>query len=454
MSAAKGGWLLWLLSLARLAEANEKTRSVYVYDAENVESLGIGPNEAAAYRSFFAGSPFSDDADFDYPDYWIAKNLRGALAEHRDFEVVSNPNDALIVVVALWGYGLCAASNDSKLDLWEVKKQVVAFDQQCPLRERVYASLAKTERFRSRTSSITPGATDHFYLAEYSEMDWLFFHEHPSLTKGWLRPPNPQRRAFKDGAAAITVEEPGYGLQWPSIVVPYNVQREKWFLPWKKESLQGKTSMIAFVGTVEALADIDICPRCRNDVSSKAIRRSLVTNVRRKCQEEVRTCRIIALDEVIENAYSERDDPALMRKVKMDDIAKESIFCLVPRGDNASSRRLYYAIQALCIPVVVSDNFELPFASQLPWDDMILRLPENAVVNDKNASYVFDVLDQLTPDDIRQRQRALYTHRASLLWDNDGHTSLNAGAMAHLLVELQRKAVLVNTSRGQKKFRF
>jgi len=443
MTAGSGGWLIavWSVLLARLAGANERATSVYVYDAENVESLGLRPEEAVAYRALFAGpglpSVFSGDADFDYPDYWIAKNLRAAFAEHRDFELVSDPKEARIVVVALWGYGFCTTNSESKLDLWEVSKRVFAFDQQCPPYERVLASLAETERFRVRPSGTTH-TTDHFFLAEYSGMDLFFAREYPSVMEGWLRPPN--RSAFKDGATVITVEEAGYRLEQPSIVVPYNVQRMKWFLPWEKEHLQSKTSLIGFVGTVEGVANLDVCPRCRNGLSNKAVRRSLVTNVRRACQEAGRTCTIIALDDVLGDAYSERDDhAAIARKVKMDAIAKESVFCLVPRGDTASSRRLFCAIQALCIPVVVSDHFELPFASQLPWDDMILRVPENAVVTG-NASDVYDFLAQLPPENIRQRQRALHTHRRSLLWHDAGHNNVTAGAMAHLLFELQRSA--------------
>lgn len=38
-----------------------------------------------------------------------------------------------------------------------------------------------------------------------------------------------------------------------------------------------------------------------------------------------------------------------------------SVFCLSPAGDTPSSARLFDAILSGCIPVVVSDQLELPF---------------------------------------------------------------------------------------------
>ena len=40
-------------------------------------------------------------------------------------------------------------------------------------------------------------------------------------------------------------------------------------------------------------------------------------------------------------------------------------FCLVPRGITPSSRRLYEALAAKCVPVVVSDRFVVPYAGSL-----------------------------------------------------------------------------------------
>ncbi|KAJ7973964.1 Exostosin family protein [Quillaja saponaria] len=46
-----------------------------------------------------------------------------------------------------------------------------------------------------------------------------------------------------------------------------------------------------------------------------------------------------------------------------------SDFCLHPAGDTPSSCRLFDAIQSLCIPVIVSDNIELPFEGMVDYSD-------------------------------------------------------------------------------------
>ncbi|XVE60832.1 hypothetical protein DITRI_Ditri05aG0158300 [Diplodiscus trichospermus] len=46
---------------------------------------------------------------------------------------------------------------------------------------------------------------------------------------------------------------------------------------------------------------------------------------------------------------------------------RSSEFCLHPAGDTPTSCRLFDAIQSLCIPVIVSDNIELPFEGMVDY---------------------------------------------------------------------------------------
>ena len=48
-----------------------------------------------------------------------------------------------------------------------------------------------------------------------------------------------------------------------------------------------------------------------------------------------------------------------------------SVFCLSPAGDTPSSARLFDAIVSGCIPVVVSDELELPFEGILDYQQVI-----------------------------------------------------------------------------------
>ncbi|CAL5394064.1 unnamed protein product [Camellia sinensis] len=47
----------------------------------------------------------------------------------------------------------------------------------------------------------------------------------------------------------------------------------------------------------------------------------------------------------------------------------DSEFCLHPAGDTPTSCRLFYAIQSLYIPVIVSDNIELPFEGMVDYSE-------------------------------------------------------------------------------------
>lgn len=44
-----------------------------------------------------------------------------------------------------------------------------------------------------------------------------------------------------------------------------------------------------------------------------------------------------------------------------------SLFCLSPAGDTPSSARLFDAIVSGCIPVIISDELELPFEGILDY---------------------------------------------------------------------------------------
>ncbi|KAI3460634.1 hypothetical protein Pfo_017297 [Paulownia fortunei] len=48
---------------------------------------------------------------------------------------------------------------------------------------------------------------------------------------------------------------------------------------------------------------------------------------------------------------------------------RTSEFCLHPAGDTPMSCRLFDAIQSLCIPVIVSDNIELPFEGMVDYSE-------------------------------------------------------------------------------------
>ena len=49
-------------------------------------------------------------------------------------------------------------------------------------------------------------------------------------------------------------------------------------------------------------------------------------------------------------------------------------FCLAPEGWHAWSPRVYEAVVAGCVPVLISDDLELPFERWLSYDDFLVRV--------------------------------------------------------------------------------
>jgi hypothetical protein len=96
----------------------------------------------------------------------------------------------------------------------------------------------------------------------------------------------------------------------------------------------------------------------------------------------------------------------------------ESTYCWIPRGDNPTSRRVFDAVAAGCIPVVVSDDIAryLPFRWAIEWRSMILQVPE-AVFN-KNPRGVADAVLGLPSKVVASLRERMDAARTAILWND------------------------------------
>lgn len=88
--------------------------------------------------------------------------------------------------------------------------------------------------------------------------------------------------------------------------------------------------------------------------------------IREKLWDLLRNERKVIMEEGFPNETSRHHSVIGMRN---------SEFCLHPAGDTPTSCRLFDAIMSLCIPVIVSDDIELPFEGMVDYSEFSLFVP-------------------------------------------------------------------------------
>ena len=86
---------------------------------------------------------------------------------------------------------------------------------------------------------------------------------------------------------------------------------------------------------------------------------------------------------------------------------RSSTFCLAPRGDTGSSRRIYDAILGGCVPVIVADDVHLAFSTELDWPSFSLRVAES------DAEHLVPYLRSIPASRVRQLRKGLRAVRDS-----------------------------------------
>jgi len=88
-----------------------------------------------------------------------------------------------------------------------------------------------------------------------------------------------------------------------------------------------------------------------------------------------------------------------------------SIFLICPEGWSCWTPRLYTAIECKCIPIIISDEFEIPFKNSFDFSKGIIRLSPN-----DDLSKLEEIVSKIN---IKEKQEFWELHRSKLLWDSN-----------------------------------
>ncbi|KAG0478036.1 hypothetical protein HPP92_012755 [Vanilla planifolia] len=132
---------------------------------------------------------------------------------------------------------------------------------------------------------------------------------------------------------------------------------------------------------------------------------------------------------------------------------RNSIFCLSPAGDTPSSARLFDAIVSGCIPVVVSDELELPFEGILDYRKISLFVSSSDATE---PGWLVNFLKNIDSSQIKEMQMNLakysrhfiYSNPAQPLGAEDFAWRMIAGKLVNIRLHIRRSQRTVKGSRN------
>uniref|UniRef100_A0A0D6R7C2 Exostosin GT47 domain-containing protein n=1 Tax=Araucaria cunninghamii TaxID=56994 RepID=A0A0D6R7C2_ARACU len=132
---------------------------------------------------------------------------------------------------------------------------------------------------------------------------------------------------------------------------------------------------------------------------------------------------------------------------------RSSVFCLNPAGDTPSSARLFDAIVSGCIPVIVSDELELPFEGILDYRKVALFVSSNDALQ---PGWLVAYLRNISPKRIGEMRSNLakfskhfqYSSPAQPLGPEDLTWKMIAGKLATVKMHIRRSQRVVSGSRN------
>ena len=394
---------------------------VYFYDAAPALKL-----LTAAQRQTYDALLAAESGDAEYPERWLSTQLRHYALE------TSSAADADVLVVPLWSWAFCRAAGQV-WDTWEDRKRGLftpceaylrylawvaaqpSFAARGPQRHALYVGWPARWRDLKRVAT---SADDPRRAGGRSGKYW---NGRPATAA--------ERRLLQtlvSTATILTFEDPE-PAQSPSpnvVSVPYFAQRRRWWLEGAPP--HSKPLLVTFGGgtLLNSLANVwEVCPSCPL-LSPTELRQQLVRllcagepNAWSKAapcgawRPEVGWVSAPATHNSGDDAEGSGDGKW---QLALASAYKRSRFCLVPRGDTRSSKRLVSAIMALCVPVVISDGYPLPLSATVDYAAFVISLPEWQLFDAEFRLVEF--LKAISAQRLQRMQAALLVARRQLLY--------------------------------------
>ena len=370
--------------------------------------------------------------DPEFADGVLTRELPLAIRESRErpVKIVSTPDEADGVLWLVWEYALCVASG-TRLEPWEHGKKVVFAS--CSAQVQLFQWLQTTPRWQLRGGGdfaflvpmaqywqrVRGGPAE--YLTEHHKWSGKYFRElHQKRFVERARYPLASVGAAADTLEKITrrsihltiedlrrVDDIGSSR---TVLLPYYCLPKLYYEQAAEKAATRKRYLASFIGTIEVRNCCERCNEGRKDrVYEPGSAHLRPREIRNKTLLQLSMGRLfLRLDErsgksfiaeaersngakasgarrflvqPLDSVSVERNDRNGLESagVPFGDAMRTSVFCLIPRGDTASTKRFYAAILSGCVPVVISDEFLPAFAPLLPEiESAFVRIPEAA----------------------------------------------------------------------------
>ncbi|XP_039034107.1 probable arabinosyltransferase ARAD1 [Hibiscus syriacus] len=202
------------------------------------------------------------------------------------------------------------------------------------------------------------------------------------------------------------------------------------------------------------VANVDLCDaNCVSESESKRttlvfFRGRLKRNAGGKIRSKLVTELADAKDVVIEEGTVGEQGKAAAQKGM-----RTSTFCLSPAGDTPSSARLFDAIVSGCIPVIISDELELPFEGILDYRKIAIFVSSTDSVQ---PGWLLTYLKGISSTQIREMRKNLvefsrhfvYSSPAQPLGPEDLVWRLMGGKLVNIKLHTRRSQRVVKESRS------